>query len=167
MSDVLHPAGRIAPLAAVIGVHALILWALLQVVAVRPALVDAAPIFVRQIFIEAPKPSEPAPPAPPQPPRAIKRNDPAPPLVIARTQPQDEPAPFMARTPEPVHPVPSTVEVAPTTEPPAPSPPPQPALITEIAYARAPSVIYPVLSRGLSETGLEPRTYYAGVEVKW
>ncbi len=145
---------NLVSLAVVIAIHVGLGWAALQAHAVRGAIAEPMPIFVRQIEAAPPKPPEPSPPRPPR----IKRKEP-PPLLTARPEPMPEPEQFVAppAPPEPeaqLRPLAEAPIVA--AAPPAPKEPPaaRPKLIGEVAYARPLSVDYPALSRRLNETGL-------------
>jgi protein TonB len=146
-------AQRAASIAVVVAAHAGLGWALLQVDAVRSAVADALPIFVSQVVEEKAKPPE-LPPPPPRP-RQVRREPP--PLLTMPPVPAPEPAPFVVPAPppepQPPPPVEAPVVVATTPAPPAP-PAPAAVLISDVAYARAPVVTYPSLSRRLNESGV-------------
>ncbi len=125
------------------------IWGVLQVPAVRDAVVEAAPIFVDLL-------APPAPPAPPPPsvqPPVLK----TPPPTLLTTAPAPTPAPFEAPpAPElPPPPAPPTPVVA--EAPPAPPTPPQPPKIipaSEVQYLVKPAPEYPRLSVRAGESGL-------------
>lgn len=151
----LPPRSRnLVSLAVVIATHVGLGWVALQAHAVRGAIAEAMPIFVRQIEAAPPKPPEPSPPRSPR----IKRKEP-PPLLTARPEPMPEPEQFVAppAPPEPEAQLPPLAEPSiVAAAPPAPKEPPaaRPKLIGEVAYAHPLSVDYPALSRRLNETGL-------------
>ncbi len=145
----------------IVAAHVALAWGLLQVQAVREALVDAAPIFVH--LIDAPTP--PTPPVPKlQPPPPMQRpvaKAPPPPTLIT-TAPPPVPAVFVAPfapevPPPPAPPVPpappAPVAVQAPPAPPAPVPPKEiPASAVEYLVRPAPE--YPRQSIRLRETGL-------------
>ncbi|MBT9528495.1 MAG: energy transducer TonB [Rhizobacter sp.] len=128
--------------------HVGAIWGVLQVPAVREAVVEAAPIFVDLL---AP-PTPPAPPPPPVAPPVLK----TPPPVLLTTAPTPTPAPFEA-PPAPELPPPPAPPVAVAEAPPAPpAPPPPPKLIpaSEVQYLVKPAPEYPRLSVRAGESGL-------------
>lgn len=162
-NDHLPPAQRHAAIAAILVLHGVAAWGLLQVQAVRDSLVAAAPMFVDLLAPPAPEvPRLPPPPATPAPPR------PTPPKAVTAAAPRPEPAPapFVAPVepvpPEPVlapaPPAPPTPPAppAPPAPPPPPPAPPAPTLIppSAIQYLVLPDVVYPSASRRLGEQGL-------------
>ena len=160
-TDALPTGQRRAVVAAILALHGLAGWAVLQVPAVREALNEAAPIFVNLIAPEAPpKPPEPPPPRP-EPPRPLPKLPPPPaPLITAPPLPLPTPAAFVAPPPPELPPIleapaPPVVVAVPT--PPAPPPPPPPAPKTipasAVQYLVAPVVEYPRLSRRANEQG--------------
>lgn len=139
----------------VLAAHVLGGWALLQVDAVRQAVIAAAPIMVS--LIDAPEPPKPAPPPPPKP--QVQKPRPAPaPVIAAAPSPAPAPPAFVVPAPEPA-PAP-VVAVAPA--PPAPPAPPAqvaPAVPRQIPpsavrYVVEPRLTVPLLSRRLGEQGL-------------
>lgn len=142
-------ADRGAGIAVVVLLHAAVIAALLQIGAVREALVETAPLFVSFIAPDAPK-EEPVPPAPPPPtpkPRPPSR-------LIASERPVTTPTEFVA-PPAPVEePVaPAAVEASPAPPAPAASAGMAPKVITAVQYLRPPRVEYPMASRRLGEQG--------------
>ena len=145
---------------AIVGVHVVAVWGLLQVREVRDAVIEAAPIFVSLMSPEkapekAPdKPPEPVPPPPvPQP-----KREPPPRLVAAAPTPAPATPAFVV--PPPVEePPPVVVAAAPPVAVPAPAPAPpapvQPKIIpaSAVQYLEAPVLQYPRLSVRFAETG--------------
>jgi len=150
-ADGLTPAQHRAAVAAIVGVHALAGWALMQVEQVREAVAQAAPVFVELLAPSAP----PAPPVPPSPapPRTIRKVAPPAPLVVAAPSPV--PAAFVVDQAEvPQLPAPAApVEVAQLPpSPPAPEPPRNiPA--SAVQYLEPPLPEYPRASRRAGEAG--------------
>jgi periplasmic protein TonB len=129
--------------------HVGAIWGVLQVPAVREAVVEAAPIFVDLL-------APPAPPAPPPPliqPPVLK----TPPPTLLTTAPAPAPAPFEAPPapelpPPPAPPTPVVAEAPPA--PPAPPQPPQIIPASEVQYLVRPAPEYPRLSIRAGESGL-------------
>lgn len=130
--------------------HVGAIWAVLQVPAVREAVIEAAPIFVDLLAPPAP-PAPPPPPAPPVVQPVTKM--PLPTLVTA--PPAATPAPFEAPpAPEPPAPAPVTpVAVEAPPAPPAPPPPPKIIPASEVQYLVRPAPEYSRLSIRMGETG--------------
>lgn len=156
-TESLPPASRGVVIAVVIALHLVAAWALMQVSAVREAVLEAAPIFVNLMQPEAPKPVV----EPPKPPRVVPRVKHAPPPVIT-TAPAPEPTPAVFEAPPaPPEPVPepppvAAAPVAPVTAPaPAPVRPPEPKTISasEVRYKHQPARVYPAASIRLNEQG--------------
>ncbi len=125
------------------------IWGVLQVPAVRQAVVEAAPIFVELLAPPAP----PAPPPPPVQPPVLKK----PPPTLLTTTPAPAPAPFEAPPapevpPPPAPPTPVVAEAPPA--PPAPPPPPKIIPASEVQYLVKPAPEYPRLSVRAGESGL-------------
>jgi len=101
-SDELSPTAKRVLTGGVLAAHVLGGWALLQVDAVRQAVLEAAPIMVSMITApEPPKPTPPPPPPAPQP----RKVQPAPvPLMAAAPSPTPAPASFVVPAPEPTRP---------------------------------------------------------------
>ena len=161
-SDALPAGQRRAVVAAILALHGVAGWAVLQVPAVREALADVAPIFVSLIAPEVPpKPPEPAPPPRPEPPRPMPKLPPPPaPVITAPPLPVPAPAAFVAPPPPELPPIPEAPAppvVVDVQAPPAPPPPPPPAPKTipasAVQYLVAPVVEYPRLSRRANEQG--------------
>lgn len=153
-ADDLPPAHKRAVLLAIVALHGLAGWALLQVAPVRAALAQAAPMMVDLLAPPAPEPL-PEPPAPPPPPQPVAKKPPPPaPVVVAAAPPA--PAPFVVPEappePAPLPPPPPPVEVPPA--PPAPAPLPREIPPEAIRYLEPPAPDYPRLSRRLNERGL-------------
>lgn len=153
-ADELGPAARRVLTGGVLAAHVLGGWALLQVDAVRQAVVEAAPIMVSLIQpAEAPKP---APPPPPSPQPVKPRPAPAP-LIAAAPSPTPAPTSFVAPAPEPT-PVPVAVAPAPPAPPSPPAPPAQPPAPKQVPasalrYLVEPKTSVPLMSRRLRESG--------------
>lgn len=151
-----------------------VLWALLQVEAVRSAVNEVAPISVTFVT-PAPeiKPPEPLPVTKPEPkpivkpkpePKPIKKGkpkpnvatlpkEPDPPPVVAADTPA--PAPIEIAQPESA-PLPDPSTPSPPAEPQAAPPPPPPLLEPprfDMAYLNNPAPAYPAYSRRLGEEG--------------
>lgn len=148
---------RRAMVGGILALHAVALWGLLQVDAVRAAVLEAAPVFIDVLAQPAPPKPEPPKPTPPQPqpPRPVPV---APPPVIAAPA-AAEPAPFTvpAPPPEPPAPVPVQAVTAPASPaPPPPAPPPAPKLIpaSAVQYLEPLEVDYPRQSRRNNESGV-------------
>jgi periplasmic protein TonB len=165
-SDALPPNQRRAVVVAILALHGVAGWAVLQVPAVREALTEAAPIFVSLITPEAkPLPPEPPPPPRPQPPQPTPKLPPPPaPLIAAPPQAVPVPAAFVAPPPPelphvaepPAPPVVVAVQAPPAPAPAPPAPlPPAPKVIpaSAVQYLVAPVVEYPRLSRRGREEG--------------
>jgi periplasmic protein TonB len=157
----------------ILALHGLAGWALLQVEAVRQALVEAAPVFVHLVDAPAPPPSPPSPPSPrvlpkpaPSPPAPVLRAAPAPtqpsftvpppPPVIEPLAPAAPAAPpeAVAAAPAPPAPVPAPVLVsvpAPVSEPVAA---PRQIPASAVQYLEAPAPVYPRASIRLNESGV-------------
>ncbi|HMO44528.1 MAG TPA: energy transducer TonB [Rubrivivax sp.] len=169
----LNRAQRRGVVAAIVGLHVLAVWGLLQVQAVREAAVQAAPILVN--LLAAPTPPAPPPPAPaPAPkaaPRARLQPAPAPKLLASTASPTPEaitvPPPTETPEPEPAPPPPaapvSHAEAVAVAAPPAP---PAPKLLPDeaVQYLQAPQLAYPPLSLRRRETGLVTVRAYIGAE---
>lgn len=158
-ADDLPPAQQRAVVLAIVALHGLAGWALLQVAPVRAALAQAAPMMVDLLAPTAPEPPREQPPAPPPPPQPVAKKPP-PPVPVIAAAPAPAPAAFVVAEapPEPAPPAPPDAPVvAAVTAPPAPSaPPPPPREIppAAIQYLEPPSPGYPRLSRRLNESGL-------------
>jgi protein TonB len=86
--DEIPPAQRRAAVATILALHAAAAWGLLQIDAVRSAVVEAAPLFVELIAPPAPE-RAPEPPAPRPPPLTPKT--PPPPAQVIAAAPGDVP----------------------------------------------------------------------------
>lgn len=155
--DDLPPALRRTAVAAILALHGIAAWGLLQVDAVREAMGDAVPLFVDLIAPPAPEqPRPPEPPAPP-PPRPLPKTPPPPAALIAAA-PTPAPAPPVFVAPEPPRDLapPEPVVAAAETAPPAPPPPPPARELpaSAIQYLEPPAPVYPRASRRLGESGL-------------
>ena len=167
---------RIAAAASMVALHALAIWALLQLGPVRQAVGAAVPIFVDLIVPPAPEPPKGALTPPPPPPETV-----SPPMrrpVIARkpkptpvepvlTAPPPRPEPTRAAEPEPA---PAPADPAPVAPPAQPAPQAEPAVaaapppapvpraprevsIRAVEYLTLPVLHYPLASRRLQEEG--------------
>ena len=153
--DDLPPALRRTAVAAILALHGVAAWGLLQVDAVREAVGEAVPLFVD--LIAPPAPEQPKPPEPPAPPPLPKTPPPPAPLIAAAPPPSPAPPAFVAPEPprEIAPPEPVVVDAEPA--PPAPPPPPAPARelpASAIQYLEPPAPLYPRASRRLGESGL-------------
>ena len=128
-------------------VHVVAAWGLMQVSAVREALQQAAPMFVKLI---APPSAElmPAPPAP-QPQPVVRPK----PLIAAAPSPVPAPSLMSAVPPEPVVASPESVTLS---APQVLAEPPPPKIIpaSAVQYIEPPAVDYPRLSKRNGEAGL-------------
>ena len=156
--DDLTPQQRRWLVAGILGLHVTGAWGLLQVSAVREAVLQAVPMFVDVIAAAHSPPAPPRPlPPPPVPVKPLRM--PAPVIAVA---PGPAPAPFTVpvATPDPA-PLPMvagpSAAVAVVAAPaPLPAPPPAPKLIpaSAVQFADAPVVAYPRQSRRNAEAGL-------------
>lgn len=139
------PLERLGGLAVAVLLHGAALWGLLQVDAVRQAVVQVAPIMVS--LIEPPRVEEPPRPAPPPPPRPAPKVVAPPPLLATRAA--ESPSPIVVPPPPPQpQPAPAAVEAPPVPVPATIVPPGFAA-----AYLHNPPPAYPPLSRRLGEEG--------------
>jgi protein TonB len=154
--DELGPQGRRALISGVVVAHLVGGWALLQVDAVRNAVIDAAPV----LMVDMIAPAEPPKPEPPPPAPQPKKLAPAPaPIIAAAPTPTPAPPAFVTPPPEPAPPQPVNVAPvppappAPVAQPPAP---PAPKLIppSALRYLKEPPQDYPLLSRRAKEQGV-------------
>ena len=150
--DGLTPAQRRVLIAAIVAAHAAGAWGLMQIGAVREAVLEAAPMFVDLIAPPAP----PAPPVPPPPkPQPIVRKAP-PPLPVIAAAPSPAPSAFVVLAPPPEPVVlaapPAPAVVAPPA-PPAPLPPPKSLSASSVQYASTVEPEYPRQSKRNGEAG--------------
>ena len=168
----LQPAQRYGLIGAVLAVHALGLWGLLQVGAVRDAVQDAAPLVVDFISVAAPpRPVPPAPAPAPLRPQPVTQAAPAPQFIAAPPAAFAtlSPAPFVVPPAVDPVPVPVPTPATPTTTaaaapappaapvPSAPAPaPPQPRMLPagNVTYLVPPPIELPLASRRLGEQGV-------------
>lgn len=162
----LGPGQRRAIVAAIAALHGVAGWGLLQVDAVREALVDRAPILVS--LIDAPKPPRPLPPPPPPPAPAPRKVMPPAPAPVLSAAPSPAPAAFVTPPPPPAvveapappapvaSPAPPSPPMAPAPVPAPPAPPPAPRTIppSAVQYLDPPAPVYPRLSIRMNETGV-------------
>lgn len=150
--DGLTPTQRRMMVAAIVAAHAAGAWGLMQIGAVRDAVLEAAPMFVDLI-------APPAPPAPPPPkPQPIVKKAP-PPLPVIAAAPSPAPSTFVvpAPPPEPVviaaPPAPPVVVAPAPPAPPVPPPAPKNLPASSVQYASTVEPEYPRLSRRNAEAG--------------
>ncbi len=133
-------------------------WALLQVPAVRAAVLEAAPMVVDLLAPPAPPPPSPPPPPPPQVPRP-----PLPVLAPAPVLAAPSPAPLPAEAFTAPAPAPTPVSLAAPVATPSPPAPPAPApapparkrlAANAVAYLVQPPAELPVASRRAGESGV-------------
>jgi len=151
-ADGLSATQRRVMVAGVVMAHVAGAWGLLQVSAVREAVLEAAPMFVSLI---AP-PTPPAPPVPPAPvPPPVRKLQPAPPLIA--TAPSHASAAFVvpAAPPQPVEAPAPPAQVIVVAAPAPPAPAPQPRMIpaSAVQYLEPPVLVYPRLSERNGERG--------------
>jgi len=146
--------------AAIVGLHVVGVWALLQVREVQDAVRDAAPMFVSLIAPE--KPPEPVVPPPPPKvqPKVVQRPVP---IIAAAPTPQPAPEPAFV-VPVQVEPPPVEVAVVAAVAPPVAPAPPPPKIIpsSAVQYLEPISLDYPRLSRKLGEAGRVMLHVYIG-----
>lgn len=171
----LAPAQHRAVVVAIVALHLLAAWALLQVQAVRDTAVQVMPILVDLLAPPAP-PTPPTPPRPPEPPRQqslAKQPPPPKPRTLPPPQPALLSTPSAAAAPEYTAPPPDPAPPAPPPSPapaaaaePAPAPvaAPPPRILPDAAvqYLEPPRVEYPRLSQKRGETGLVVVRAYIG-----
>lgn len=152
----LSPLQRRAMVGGILALHGVALWGVLQVDAVRAAVLDAAPIFIA--VLAQPEPQRPEPPKPPPP---LPRPAPvAPPPPVIAAPAAAAPAPFVVPAPPPEPPAPAPVQAVTAPAPPAPPPPPvappAPRLIpaSAVQYLEPLQVDYPRSSRRNGEAGV-------------
>jgi len=151
---------RLAGVAIVIGVHLAVAAVLMHVDVVRDTVAESMPVFVSFLQpqpvppVVTPAPPPPAKPPPPKRTRQVaQRPAEAPSLTAAPApavnaeapvlpEPLHEPAP-----PAPAEPAPATADVV------TKAAPPDPRVVTAVAFVRRPQVEYPPLSRRLGEHG--------------
>ncbi|MGD9831482.1 MAG: energy transducer TonB [Piscinibacter sp.] len=167
--DEIPPAQRRAAVATILALHVAAAWGLLQVDAVRSAVVEAAPLFVELIAPPVPE-RPPEPPAPP-PPSLTPKPPPPPAPVIAAAPRIEAPAAFVVpeSPPEPAPPAPPEPPVVVVAAPAPPAPPPPPAAPRElpasaIQYLEPPEPVYPRASRRLGEAGLVVVRVFVGAD---
>jgi protein TonB len=147
-ADGLSNGQRRAVVGVIAFVHVAAIWAVLQVPAVRLAVMEAAPVFVELLAPPAP----PAPPVAPPPPPVKTVTKAPPPVVIAAPAAAPAPAAFAVEPPQPevaAPPAPPQVVEA----PPAPPAPPKMIPASALQYLEAAPPEYPRTSRRLNEAG--------------
>jgi hypothetical protein len=158
--EVRRPWRHVPLVGGVVLAHVGVVWALMQVDAVRAAVREAAPLFVDFIAAAPPPPPEVPPPPPPPPPKRIapppKRIAPPPkpkPIIAAPPAPAvfevPVPPPLAAPPPPPA----VVVEAPPPPPPPAPAPQPKTVDATAVQYLEPPAPVYPSFSRRAGEAG--------------
>jgi protein TonB len=151
--DGLSKAQRRGVIGAIAVVHVGAIWAVLQVPAVRDAVIEAAPMFVELLAPPAP----PAPPPPPPPPPMQPVVKAPPPVVIAAPAAAPSPAAFEVAPPPEAPPPPAPpVQVQPVDAPPSPPAPPAPPKMipaSDIEYLGSTPLDYPRASQRLREAG--------------
>lgn len=154
--DELGPAGRRWLTGGVLVAHLAGGWALLQIDAVRQAVIEVAPIMVD--MIAAPEPAKPLPPPPPPSPQPRKVAPAPAPLIAAAPTPTPAPPTFVAPEPTPAPPAPVTAAPAPPAPPAPPAAPPlapTPKKIpaSAVSYLVKPRLDFPLLSKRARESG--------------
>jgi periplasmic protein TonB len=149
-SDELTRPQRQLIVAAIVGLHVVVGWALLQVREVREAVRDAAPMFVNLIAPDKPPEAVIPPPPTTAPPKVVRQ-----PLPVIAAAPTPQPRPvsaFVVAAPVEPSPVPEVVAAVAT--------PPEPTLVqpkvippSAVQYLEPISLEYPRLSRKLGEAG--------------
>lgn len=137
----------------VLAAHLAAGWALMQIDAVRAAVLEAAPMMVD--LITPPPPPAAAPPPPP--PRQLKLPPPPPPLIVAAPSPAPAVVAFEAPPPPP-EPPPVAVQAPAAPAPPAPpvitrAAEPKTVSASAVGYLAQPPLTYPSFSRRARETG--------------
>jgi periplasmic protein TonB len=131
--------------AAIVGLHLVAGWGLLQVEGVRKAVMNAAPVFFEVVPVPALVP-------PPPEPQRIPRIVPPAPLI---STPAPVESTFVTEPAESetlvVAPEPAAIQALP--EPPAPSPPPKMIPASAVQYLVPPPMEYPRASRPFRESG--------------
>lgn len=145
--------GRVLTVA-VLAVHVVGGWGLLQLEPVRQAIASAAPIMVSMIAPAEPKPAPPVPP-PPRP-QVSKPVPKAAPIIAAAPTAEPAPTTFVAPPPDPA-PAPVTAPAAPPA-PPAPpvvaaAPQPKAVPASALRYVVEPPLEVPAMSRRARESG--------------
>lgn len=150
----LTPQQRRVMVVLILALHAVAVYGLLQVAAVRQAVLEAAPMFVD--LLAPPEPARPTAPSPPPPPQPRSQRQQLPPPVIAAPQLATAPAPTFTVPVEEAPPAPPPPVVAPVQAaetPPAPPPPPRVIPASAVRFIDPPNVVYPRLSRRNGESG--------------
>lgn len=153
--DGLTPKQRRVMIAAIVAAHAAGAWGLMQISAVREAVLDTAPMFVELIAPPTP-PAPPAPPVPPPPkPEPIVRKAP-PPVPVIAAAPSPAPSPFVVPEPKPeplIVAAPPAPAVVAAPAPPTSLPAPKNLSASSVQYASTVDPDYPRLSRRNGEAG--------------
>lgn len=133
--------------------HIVALWALLQVVSVREAVREVAPLMVDLVAPDSP-PAAPPPAAPPS--RPMPRTPPAPqPPILAAPAPVPVAAETFTAPAPPPAPAPEPVAAVVAPAPPAPPPPARKVIAaTAVRYLVQPQAEVPRASRRAGEHGV-------------
>jgi periplasmic protein TonB len=135
--------------AVIVAAHAAGAWGLMQLSAVRQAVLQAAPMLVSLITPPTPTP-EPTPPLP----RPVQKKPP-PPTPLITAAPSPEPDTFVVPAPPPVE-APQAVAVpvaAAASAAPVPAAPPRLIPASAVQYLEPPVLVYPRLSARNGERG--------------
>ncbi len=149
----LTPGQKRGVVAGMVAAHLAAGWGLLQIDAVRQAVIEAAPMFVS--IVAPPAPPE-QPPVPPPPAPAPRTPVPKIPLLAAAPAPVPAETSFVA---EPAPPLPPVIAEAALPAPPAPpapvapSAPPKLIPASAVQYLVPPQLDYPRASRRARESG--------------
>jgi periplasmic protein TonB len=152
------PSQRRLMVGGIVLAHVAAVWGLMQISAVREAVLEAAPMFVSRITPPSqPSLPTPAPPAPKFQPARVKP-PPLAPVIAAAPSPVPAafvvPAPPPELAPEPAPPV--VVAAAPAPAPAQPPAPPPPKVIpaSAVQFLEPPAVDYPRVSKRSGEIGV-------------
>ncbi len=180
MSAAYGHGGNWRALGGVAALHAVLVFALLNVEPVAEAVGLPRPLLVSLLAAAEPEPPQTPPKPLPQRPRVqpVETVQPPPPVLAVRDEtpapvavplPPPEPAPLPVVLPAPVKPVQTAAIAAPAAAPPAPVVPPR----FDADYLDNPSPSYPALSRRLGEHGrvllrvfVDPDGHAAQVEIR-
>jgi protein TonB len=145
---------RLTGFASALGLHAVLVLALLAYEPAREALLSAAPLMVELITPPRVEPQKAeTPPQPPKPRPVAKRAAPLPlePLPVL-TAPAEAPSAFVA-PPPPVIAPPAPVAATPSPPPAPPAPLPVTPPVFDADYLVNPAPAYPALARRMGEQG--------------
>lgn len=151
---------RLAGIASALGLHLILLAALLAYEPARSVLLAAAPIMVELIAPSRPEPIKPVPPAQlPKPLPVVKRAplppEPMPVLTAPAVTPTETPSPATASPPPPVVALPDAAPpaAAPVAVPVATTAVPVTPPVFDANYLRNPTPAFPAQSRRMGEQG--------------